>query len=210
VEQRQLLVEAYLVNLQAEERIYRDMVSRKAEGEITTVDQAEQKAVLLMARANYLESINQLRIAVAALEAALAAPAGDLLTLHDIYQTQLSMIEQSAQMQKPVVAASTPHTAAAAVIPSTNQLSASVGGKPVIKEDGHDYVLQLGAFKSEERARAFINSLESQYPEMKFETVAAKGFHKVRSKALQSHVEAVSTLESFNGKGFIVRANTSH
>ena len=70
--------------------------------------------------------------------------------------------------------------------------------------------MQLGAFKSEERALAFINSLESQYPEMKFETVAAKGFHKVRSKPLQSHAAAVSTLEAFNGKGFIVRANTSH
>jgi outer membrane protein TolC len=204
VEQKQLLVDAYRVNLQAEERIYRDLYGRRIEGEVTVVEQAEQKALLLMAQANYLESINQLRIAVAALEAALAAPVADQLDLNDIYQPRLSRNEWPPQAPAASTVSQPVQKPPEKYRPATLKESSSLATGNI------EYVVQLGAFKSQKRALAFIKTLENQYPDMKFETVAANGFHKVRSMPLQSHAAAASTLEAFNGKGFIVRANTSH
>jgi len=214
VQQKQHLTEAYLINLQAEERGYQDILAQQEQGEIMAADRQEQKARLLMAQANYQESINQLRIAVAALEAATAASLEDLFGAHEIYRLDPAKLEQppaSPEPPKPSATVPTlPATQAAEPrtvpdqAPPTTMTSASLPG------DNPPYAIQFGAFKVKKRARTYMKSLQKQYPGKTFETVAANSMYKVRSGQLSSREAAEAALQEFGGKGLIVRASSNH
>lgn len=212
VQYRQMLVEAYLVNLQGEERSYSDTLARQEHGEVLAVDAHEQKARLLLAQANYLESINQLRIAVAALEAATAAPVDELLVDEQIYRPQMRHSE--APTDRPATA---PATIAPAEPLTTiraesarQQPALSAAGSPPAADDSVAYVIQLGAFKSKVRAYAFQKSLQELHPHLSFQTVAANGLFKVRSTSFNSREAAASALELAGGKGLVIRAASDY
>jgi cell division septation protein DedD len=176
------------------------------------VDQHEQLARLLLAQANYLESINQLRIAIAALETAAAAPLEDLLTVNDIYRPNLNPHVAPPAKPEPPQPAATPLVTPAAtgtVQPAQEPPPATAAIAPPPPGDGTAYVIQLGAFKSKQRARVYQKSLKKRHPQLAFQTITANGMHKVRSTSFSSRAAAESALEVIGGEGLIVRAGTN-
>jgi cell division septation protein DedD len=177
-------------------------------------DRQEQKARMLMAQANYQESINQLRIAVAALEAAAAAPLEASLGAQEIYRLDLAKLETppaSPEPRQPTATAPAVPAAQAAGLQAVpdNTPPATIASAPLPGEAA-PHAIQLGAFKSKKRARTFMKSLQKQYPGKTFETVAANSMYKVRSGQLSSREAAEAALQEFGGKGLIVRASSNH
>lgn len=208
VQYRQMLVEAYLVNLQGEERSYSDTLARQEHGEVLAIEAHEQKARLLLAQANYLESVNQLRIAIAALQAMTASPLDGLLEYRDIYNMALAPQVKEPASPEP----EKPSTKAPAVPAATPAGAGTEPGMPsppaAGPADDNAYAIQLGAFKSKAKAQTFIKTLNARYPGESFQTIATNGLYKVRSASYQSHAIALATLAKFDDQGFVVRAET--
>jgi outer membrane protein TolC len=211
--QQQRLVEAYLVNLQAEERSYGDLLARQEQGEALVAEVMEQQARLLQAHANYLERVQLLRIALAALEAATASPLDSLVELRPIYRPDPKGLEAvPAVSLPPKAAASSP---ALPLFSEANDPAPAPLPPPVATDlpplaptnDTPAYAIQLGAFKSHQRARVLVNTLKKQHPDYSFEVIAANGFYKVRSTFRLTYADAVATLAELGGQGFVIRAS---
>ncbi len=214
VQQRQSLVEAYLLNLQAEERGYRDTLARQEQGEVMVADLQEQKARLLMAQANYLESVNQLRIAIAALEAAAATSLEALLSTGEIYRSALPLSEQPPVEAETSGQAATdsamPMASPASPPPAVEQLLPVTTETTLPESDNSSSTIQLGAFKSKKMAQALLKSLEKKYPDKAFKVVSTGGWHKVRVAQPNSRSAAEALLQELGGKGLIVRLTGPH
>jgi len=166
-----------------------------------------------MAWANYQESINQLRIAIAALETAAATPLDGHLGTRAIYQADPAKPGpppvETEPRKSPAMVPAVPAVQAAPpqAVPDTTS-PAAIAGTP-LPGDGNSFTVQLGAFKSKAKARTLLKSLQKRYPERSFEAVAFDGWHKVRTAQLSSRDAAEAALQELGGKGLVVRA-TGH
>ena len=69
-----------------------------------------------------------------------------------------------------------------------------------------NYAVQMGAFKSKEKAHAYRLALQKKFPVMTFELLVFEGWWKVRAIHFSSRESAAKALVNLGGKGFIVHA----
>ncbi|MBW2505130.1 MAG: TolC family protein, partial [Deltaproteobacteria bacterium] len=209
VTQRQLSVDAYLMNFQSKERYYHNALSRWREGEIMAVDLLEIKAELFMAQANYMESIHQLRTAIAWLEATSMCNLGELLEIQTVYHPDISNMKAPvALVNSSLQKANLSMDPQQEVMSSFDNKIAGDAQKNPPKKNKPFYTVQLGAFHSTENARNHLNSLKNKFPQHNLEIVSSNGWHKVQLRHLPSRETANSALKACGGKGFVLNENT--
>jgi cell division septation protein DedD len=76
--------------------------------------------------------------------------------------------------------------------------------------DNYPYAIQLGAFRSEESARLFLNSLKKDFPNKVFGSISTGDWQKVRAIHFATREAASAALVELGGKGLIIHANTDH
>jgi len=190
VHENETLVEAHHLQLLATEQEHAYHLELFQAGKQKALDVLKSRAKLTTANANYRAAINQLRVSLVGLETALSVPLDDRLIVHEIYQPEL------ISLKKTLSAPMTPLATAP---------------REMVKDPSNSrYAIQLGAFRSTERAHAFMSSLHREFPERTFVIVSTDGWQKVRSSPFPSRKAAETTLAEFRVKGFVVHENTDH
>ena len=186
VRENELLVEAHKHLLLATEQEHSHNLELYHSGKYTKQELSSSRAKIMTSNANYLAAINHLRTSLVGLETALSAPIENKLIAHEIYQPNLEKQEPSSAEPAP----SSPK--------AVDEITQTIVLSP--------YSIQLGAFRSEEKATLFTALLEKKFPKRTFEIISAAGWSKVRATQLASQEAAEAALVEFGGKGIIVHA----
>lgn len=190
VREYEALVEAHRLQVLATEQEHANLLELYHAGERKKLSILSSRAKLVMEHAKYRAAINHLRISLVALETALSTPLDDQLIQQEAYRLNIKSLEKA------------PRDAVSTSVPRTSStLQAPAKGL---------YSIQLGAFRTVEKANPFLNSLQKGYPDKTFEIITVEGWHKVRATHFASRDAVDAALVEFGGKGFIVNANTNH
>jgi outer membrane protein TolC len=190
VRENEILVEASQLQLLATEQEHAYRLEFYHAGKQQALDVLKSRAKLATANANYRAAINHLRTSLVALETALSVPIEDKLIAQEIYRPNLRTLGET-------------------LTAPTSLPSPGTSRRPHVSIN-YPYALQLGAFRSEERARSFASSLEKDFPDRTFETVSIDGWLKVRATQFASREAVEAVLVKFGGKGFIVHTSTDN
>jgi outer membrane protein TolC len=188
VREYEALVEAQKLQLIATEQEHTYRTELYREGKLKTVDILSIRAKLATANAKYRVEINNLRTALAALETALSQPLDGELIPHEPYHPDLKSLEETLNTQSKKTTMNTQQKSLAATSDS--------------------YAVQLGAFRSKEKASSCLSSLQMKYPDTTFEAITVDGWWKIRTTPFSSQAAAIEALKELEGKGFIVHGST--
>ena len=139
---------------------------------------------LTLENVKYRTAINQLRISLAALAAALGFSIEDQLV---------------PQKEEPFRVESIPTIEKAETGSSMD--------KELQGQTFYPFPIQLGAFKSEAIASSFLLALQKDFPSKTFETVSVDNWKKIRATQFTNLASAEAALAGFGGKGFIVHVS---
>lgn len=183
VRENESLVEAHKLQLMAAEKEHAYRLELYRAGKLKALDIVISRTKLATTNAQYRAAINNLRTALVALETTLAEPLDGELMPQDPYTPDLKPLEETL---------STPAT-------ESPQAATAVAGDY--------YAVQLGAFRSTEKASHYLRALREKHPGTAFEAVTIDGWQKIRATRFSSRASAAAALTELGGKGFIVHAS---
>jgi cell division septation protein DedD len=190
VRENEALVEAHQLQLLATEQEHTYQLELYHAGKRKKLDVLTSRVRLATENARYRVSINHLRTSLVALETALSMPIDGQLTPKEPHQITLESLDTMLS------------TPASPPVLKANPKS--------LVSDNYPYVIQLGAFLSEEKARLFLNSLKKDFPNTAFDLISTGGWQKVRAIHFATREAASAALVELGREGFIVHANTDH
>lgn len=190
VRENEALVEAHRLQLLATEQEYAYQLELYHAGKQKKLDVLTSRVRLATENARYRVSINHLRTSLVALETALSMPIEGQLTTKEPHQITLESLD---------------------AILSTPSSPPVLKARPKsLLPDNYTYAIQLGAFRSAEKAGLFLNSLKKDFPNKTFGSISTGGWQKVRAIHFATHEAASVALVELGGKGLIIHANTNH
>jgi len=171
------------------------------QGTITLAEVLEKEAKLVSSYNDYLASINSHGVAVSRLEASVASSLDHWLEPHQVYTPSFDYLTRNLKELS--------REQRTGENPFEEPKTASVISARIEPVKSTAYIIQVGAFKTNNRAQQFMKEHEAQLNGHQVEIFREDNWHKVQIIGFQNYAEAKDTLNTLGIKGYVKKGGNA-